>query len=524
MSERRLSIQPESEQILLKARTGFFVRVAKYTMVRILTLAVMLIIGMFVAVIVLNKGGFIDQIYHADIEEALGWYGYSLKDATPEEKQEAITKARYAMEEAAGLHTPFLQRCVRWTIDALTLHLGNTTSMTVRGRTISIVEMLVKERLPYTLLLFGVSNFLIFFISIFFALYLFRKYEGLLDRIVVFLSPLSSIPSWLHGVFLVIVFCAVLRVLPYPRSFTRGLEVYFKHDIWLVLKYMILPVTAIFLNLFFQSVYSWRTYFLLQSGEDYLELAKAKGLPDKLIERRYLLRPSLPYILTSLAMTMIGVWQMSLILEKFFFWPGLGSLFFDSLSYFPFTGSIIVLFAYLLAFTVLILDISYALVDPRVRIGSNESVGRVARKPRPLLRQWLKNRSPIFRPRVHLPEPVFKHHVSRQAAAGLDKSQPEPYPKPARAYKLMVTEIRRYPSAMLGVAIIGLLILVSICTVIAIPYKKAVTQWRGDGNIWVNNPKFAQPSWSNWFRKDKLPTTIILDNRKGTASKVVKVA
>ena len=53
---------------------------------------------------------------------------------------------------------------------------------------------------------------------------------------------------------------------------------------------MILPVTAIFLNLFFQSAYAWRTFFLLQSGEDHIELAKAKGLSNRLLERRYLLR------------------------------------------------------------------------------------------------------------------------------------------------------------------------------------------------------------------------------------------
>jgi peptide/nickel transport system permease protein len=86
----------------------------------------------------------------------------------------------------------------------------------------------------------------------------------------------------------------------------------------------------------------------------------------------------------------------------------------------------------------------------------------------------------------------------------------------------MFKEIRRYPSAVVGLVIIAILVAVSIYTVIAIPYKQALIRWRGDGNIWINNPKFAQPIWSNWFRKDKLPQTVILDSRKGTASKVVK--
>jgi peptide/nickel transport system permease protein len=309
MTEIDTPIQPETERVVPKATTGFFTRMVKYTLVRVFSLALMLIIGMFVAVVVLNYGGFVDQIYRVKVAEMLMNIAAEM-DAPYEEKVQFINETQYAMEEAAGLHKPFLQRCAHWTFDALRLRLGNTTSMMFRGRTVSVIELLIKERLPYTLLLFGVSNFMIFLVSLFFALYLSRKYEGLLDRVVVFLSPLSSIPSWLHGVFLVILFCAVLRVLPYPRSFTHSLGVYFKHDFWLVPKYMILPVAAIFLNLFFQSVYSWRTYFLLRAGEDNLELARAKGLPANIIERRYLLRPSLPYILTSLAMILAAtsVW------------------------------------------------------------------------------------------------------------------------------------------------------------------------------------------------------------------------
>ena len=94
---------------------------------------------------------------------------------------------------------------------------------------------------------------------------------------------------------------------------------------------MVLPVMAIFLNMFFQSTYSWRTFFLLQAGEDYLELAKAKGLPVKVVERRYLLRPTLPYIVTSFALTMLGFWQMTTALEFFFQWPGIGMLYVQSL-------------------------------------------------------------------------------------------------------------------------------------------------------------------------------------------------
>jgi ABC-type dipeptide/oligopeptide/nickel transport system permease component len=155
-------MQTNPEGALPKAKTGFFGRIMKYILVRLFSLALMLIFGMFLAVIVLNFGGYIDDIYRANIEESLMYMAAAMTDLSYEEKVEFMDRARFAMEEARGLHKPFILRCIRWTVDALRLRLGYTTSMVTSGQTVSVVEYLVKERLPYTLILFGVSNFLIF--------------------------------------------------------------------------------------------------------------------------------------------------------------------------------------------------------------------------------------------------------------------------------------------------------------------------------------------------------------------------
>jgi len=60
-----------------------------------------------------------------------------------------------------------------------------------------------------------------------------------------------------------------------------------------LLKHMILPVSALVLHSIFVSIYNWRTFFLIYSSEDYVEMAKAKGLSSQEIERRYILRPTL---------------------------------------------------------------------------------------------------------------------------------------------------------------------------------------------------------------------------------------
>ncbi len=71
-------------------------------------------------------------------------------------------------------------------------------------------------------------------------------------------------------------------------------------------------------------------------------------------------------------------------------------------------------------------------------------------------------------------------------------------------------EVLRYPTALAGVIIILILVAISIYTVIAIPYNKAVSLWRGSEEDWFRNPKLAGPVWFNWFRSEneKLPVTM----------------
>src|SRR2546428_10476309 len=136
-----------------------------------------------------------------------------------------------------------------------------------------------------------------------------------------------------------------------------------------VLHHLILPVAAVVVGSICLSIYHWRTFFLIYSSEDYVEMAKAKGLSSQTIERRYILRPTLPPIITSFAFTLIYLWQGAIILETVFAWPGVGRLLFQAVSQFdvPVIVGNVVLIAYLLVATVFVLDIVYALLDPRVK-------------------------------------------------------------------------------------------------------------------------------------------------------------
>ncbi|HEY64527.1 MAG TPA: ABC transporter permease [Caldilineae bacterium] len=80
-------------------------------------------------------------------------------------------------------------------------------------------------------------------------------------------------------------------------------------------------------------------------------------------------------------------------------------------------------------------------------------------------------------------------------------------------------DILRYPSAIVGLLIILFLVVLSIYVVIAIPYREAITKWRGGDFVWQDNPRMAPPTWVNYFRSKKLPETIIRESANGAVAK-----
>ena len=77
-------------------------------------------------------------------------------------------------------------------------------------------------------------------------------------------------------------------------------------------------------------------------------------------------------------------------------------------------------------------------------------------------------------------------------------------------------ELRRYPSAVLGLAIIAVLVLLSVYTVIAIPYPRALELWRG-GEPWAMHPVNARPVWLDRLAGGDLPRTVIVRSRDAEA-------
>ncbi len=86
-----------------------------------------------------------------------------------------------------------------------------------------------------------------------------------------------------------------------------------------------------------------------------------------------------------------------------------------------------------------------------------------------------------------------------------------------RAWHLLWQQLRRYPSALVGLALIGLFVALSLYAVLAIPYREALLLWRG-GEQWQDYPRNAAPAWTNWWRRSKLPETIVVRESSAEAT------
>jgi peptide/nickel transport system permease protein len=380
MSEAALNVDadgtPQEEE---KSGANTFTRVARYTITRVLALFVTVVVGVYLTILIANMGGYVDEIRKGAIREQVSMAIFAdesaeMKRLSSEEKNALINVQVALAEKRLGLDRPFILRSFGFLKDALTLNLGRADMM-ISDSGSKQVRLILLERLPSTLVLWGLANLLLFFMALFAALFLSRRYGSVVDRLTIAMAPTSAAPAWFYGLFLILIFAAIFQILPFgsmvdapppENPVAYGLS---------LAKHLILPVGAILISSFFLLTYNWRTFFLIYSSEDYVEMAKAKGLSDREIERRYVLRPTLPTIITHFALLLITLWTGAIILETVFNWPGLGRTLYRAIGLYdtPVIVGSTVIYAYLLALTVFLLDFVYALVDPRVRIGGGGS-------------------------------------------------------------------------------------------------------------------------------------------------------
>lgn len=351
-----------------------FTRMARYVVVRLMTLFITVVIGVYLTILIANMGGYVDNIIKGQIRDAVTQSvanNPAYRNMDPDARRKLIDDQVALEEKRRGLDTPIAIRNARHLVNALKLDLGRAINITSDSGS-KQVRLILLERLPATLLLMGTSQLFLFFSSIFFALNLSRNYGSFWDKLVIAFSPTSAVPPWFYGIFLILIFAAGFKVLPFGGMVDSPPPANTFDYAMSVLKHLLLPGGAFVISSFFLSVYNYRTFFLIYSSEDYVDMARAKGLQARDIERRYILRPTLPNIITNFSLLIISLWTGALFTETVFLWPGLGRTLFQAIGLYdtPIIVGSTIIYAYMLALTVFLLDFVYAAVDPRVRIGN----------------------------------------------------------------------------------------------------------------------------------------------------------
>lgn len=136
------------------------------------------------------------------------------------------------------------------------------------------------------------------------------------------------------------------------------------------IKFLILPVIIGAVSGIGSGSRWYRTFFLEEAGKDFVRTARAKGLPESLVLFRHILKNALVPIITGLVAVLPLLFMGSLLLESFFAIPGLGSYTIDAINKqdFAIVRAMVFLGSVLYIFGLLLTDITYTIVDPRVRL------------------------------------------------------------------------------------------------------------------------------------------------------------
>jgi peptide/nickel transport system permease protein len=233
------------------------------------------------------------------------------------------------------------------------------------GRSIAYkaeIGPLLVARLWPTLALVGLSTAIAVIVTVPLAMYTAVRRGGLVDHAVKFFFVAAmSMPAFWLGVLLVLLLAIVFPIFP-VSGYGDTLLAHLHH--------LALPAFIIALGTCALTIRSLRSSIIAVLGADYVDTARAKGLPETAVLWRHVFRNSLMSTISVLAVHTSWVIGGTVVIETVFGIPGLGSLLVASISArdYPMVQGLTVTFAMLVVIINLLADIGYALVDPRVSL------------------------------------------------------------------------------------------------------------------------------------------------------------
>ncbi|RKY42836.1 MAG: diguanylate cyclase [Candidatus Makaraimicrobium thalassicum] len=229
----------------------------------------------------------------------------------------------------------------------------------------------ILSRLPATILLQAVSLLVIFFVAIPIGIVSAMRRNSIFDRVMTILVFAGyAMPTFWLALLLILVFGLRLQWFPisgmgpwytaYLDGFARARDL-----IW----HLVLPVAATAFGALAALSRYTRSSMIEAMGENYVLTARAKGLPENRVIIVHILRNALLPIVTIMGLTLPGLISGSFIFETIFAWPGMGRLGYEAIMNYdyPVVMGVGVIATFLTLLGILLSDIMYAVVDPRIR-------------------------------------------------------------------------------------------------------------------------------------------------------------
>jgi peptide/nickel transport system permease protein len=165
-----------------------------------------------------------------------------------------------------------------------------------------------------------------------------------------------SLPSFFVGLLMILFFSVYLGWLPSSGSGT--------------VRHLIMPAFA--LGWYFAAAHMrlMRSAMLEVLGSEYIKLARLKGLPQALVIGKHALKNALTPVLTLAGINLVLMINVAVIVETVFAWPGVGRLLYEGVSFrdFPVVQGVVILGGIMIVVVNLLVDILYAVIDPRIRL------------------------------------------------------------------------------------------------------------------------------------------------------------
>ncbi|MBI2755637.1 MAG: ABC transporter permease [Chloroflexi bacterium] len=260
-----------------------------------------------------------------------------------------------------GLDQPVPIQYVRWVGQVMQGNLG----FSYQDR--RPVADILKERIWPTTKLMGTALLVALLLGVPVGILAALKQYSWIDYVSAVLSLTTiSVPSFFLGLAAIYVFSLRLNLLPTSGMFTAGAP----PDFWDDARHLILPAGILGFNLAGQFARYARSSLLEVIRQDYLTTARAKGLSARAVTLRHALPNALIPLITLVGVQIPVLFAGAVVIEQIFSWPGMGQLALSSITQrdYPVLMVFTMAIAVLVLLSNLVADISYAVVDPRIRL------------------------------------------------------------------------------------------------------------------------------------------------------------